>query len=82
MQGYRGGDTIDTCVQACGGNGLGKDLPLADFYESVRAFRIIDGAEEVHLRSIAKRAFDEAELRPEELEYLTRFHEDLAVGGE
>jgi len=75
-------DIIDTCVQACGGNGIGKDLPLADFYESVRAFRIIDGADEVHLRSVAKRAFDEAELHPEELAHLTRFREDLSVGGE
>jgi acyl-CoA dehydrogenase len=75
-------DIIDTCVQTCGGNGIGKDLPLADFYENVRAFRIIDGADEVHLRSIAKRAFDEDEIRPEELAYLTRFREDLSVGGE
>jgi acyl-CoA dehydrogenase len=75
-------DIIDTCVQTCGGNGIGKDLPLADFYESVRAFRIIDGADEVHLRSIAKRALDDEEIHPEELAYLTRFREDLSVGGE
>jgi acyl-CoA dehydrogenase len=73
---------IDSCVQACGGNGIGKDLPLADFYENVRAFRIIDGADEVHLRSIAKRAFDDEEIHPEELAHLTRFREDLSVGGE
>jgi acyl-CoA dehydrogenase len=75
-------EIIDTCVQVCGGNGIGKDLPLADFYENVRAFRIVDGADEVHLRSIAKRALDEDEIHPEELEYLTRFREDLSVGGE
>jgi len=66
-------NVVDTCVQACGGNGIGKDLPLADFYENVRAFRIVDGADEVHLRSIAKRAFDESEIHPEEIEHITRF---------
>ena len=68
-------DTVDTAVQLCGGNGIGKDLPLADFYENVRAFRIIDGADEVHKRSIARAAFDEDDLVPEEVEHLTRFGE-------
>ena len=66
-------DIVDTCVQVCGGNGIGKDLPLADFYENVRCFRIIDGADEAHMRSVAKRAFDDDELTPEEIEYVTRF---------
>ncbi len=68
-------DIVDTCVQVCGGNGIGKDLPLADFYENVRCFRIIDGADEAHMRSIAKGAFDDDEIVPEELEYVTRFGE-------
>ncbi|WP_336001420.1 acyl-CoA dehydrogenase family protein [Halorientalis halophila] len=68
-------DIVDTCVQVCGGNGIGKDLPLADFYENVRCFRIVDGADEAHMRSIAKRAFDDDEIVPEELEYVTRFGE-------
>jgi acyl-CoA dehydrogenase len=58
---------IDSAVQACGANGIGRDLPLADFYEAVRAFRIVDGADEVHLRTIARAAFedvDESELEP------------------
>lgn len=58
-------DIIDLALQCCGGNGIGKDLPLAYFYEGVRAFRIVDGADEVHRRSIARAAFediDEAEL--------------------
>jgi len=58
-------DLVDTCLQYCGANGIGRDLPLADFYESVRQFRIVDGADEVHLRSIARAAFedvDESEL--------------------
>jgi acyl-CoA dehydrogenase len=68
-------DIVDTCVQVCGGNGIGKDLPLADFYENVRCFRIVDGADEAHMRSIAKSAFDDDEIVPEELEYVTRFGE-------
>lgn len=66
-------EAIDTAVQCCGGNGIGKDLPLADFYESVRAFRIVDGADEVHLRTIARELFDEVDSA--ELEVLTRFGE-------
>jgi acyl-CoA dehydrogenase len=61
------GNAIDTAVQYCGGNGIGRDLPLADFYESVRTFRLVDGATEVHLRTIARELFedvDEAELDP------------------
>ncbi|WP_247000000.1 acyl-CoA dehydrogenase family protein [Halosolutus gelatinilyticus] len=66
-------DAIDLAVQCCGANGIGKDLPLSDFYESVRQFRIVDGADEVHRRVIARNAFedvDEAELEP-----VTRFGE-------
>jgi len=33
-------ETIDLALQCCGGNGIGKDLPIAHFYENVRAFRI------------------------------------------
>ncbi|ADB59838.1 acyl-CoA dehydrogenase domain protein [Haloterrigena turkmenica DSM 5511] len=64
---------IDLAVQCCGANGIGKDLPLADFYEAVRKFRIIDGADEVHRRIIARDAF--ADVNREELEPLTRFGE-------
>ena len=62
---------IDLAVQCCGANGIGKDLPLADFYEAVRKFRIVDGADEVHRRVIARNAF--ADVNREELEPLTRF---------
>jgi acyl-CoA dehydrogenase len=64
-------DVVDTAVQHCGGNGIGKDLPLADFYENVRQFRIVDGADEVHKRTIARDAFDEVD--PDELTGLTRY---------
>ena len=64
-------ETIDLAVQCCGGNGIGKDLPLADFYASVRAFRIVDGADEVHKRVIARDAFEDVDAS--EVEHLTRF---------
>ena len=67
-------DAIDTALQCLGGSGVGKDLPIADFYESVRPFRIIDGADEVHLRTIARTAFEEG-VDPAELEPITRFGE-------
>jgi acyl-CoA dehydrogenase len=68
-------DAVDTAVQICGGNGIGKDLPLADFYENVRAFRIVDGADEVHRRSIARWAFDDP--NDEELAGVTRFDDEV-----
>ncbi|PCR92785.1 acyl-CoA dehydrogenase family protein [Natrinema ejinorense] len=70
-------DAIDLAVQCCGGNGIGKDLPLAHFYENVRAFRIVDGADEVHRRSIARWAFDDVDET--EVEDALRFDEDLRI---
>ena len=64
-------EVIDTALQALGGNGIAKDLPVSDFYENVRAFRIFDGADEVHLRTIAREAFDEVETA--EMESVTRY---------
>ncbi|MXR41182.1 acyl-CoA dehydrogenase [Halobaculum sp. WSA2] len=66
-------DIVDTALQLCGGNGIGKDLPIADFYESVRQFRIIDGADEVHRRVIARDAFSDVD--ESELENVTRYGE-------
>lgn len=45
---------LDRAVQICGGMGISRDLPLAGWYESARAFRIYDGASEVH-RMVAAR---------------------------
>lgn len=70
-------DIIDLAVQCCGGNGIGKDLPLAHFYEHVRAFRIVDGADEVHRRSIARDAFED--IKEEEIQHIPRFDEDRIV---
>ncbi|MFB6271252.1 MAG: acyl-CoA dehydrogenase family protein, partial [Halobacterium sp.] len=64
-------DAIDLSIQVCGGNGIGKDLPLADFYENVRQFRIIDGADEVHKRVIARDAFSDVD--DWELDAVTRY---------
>jgi acyl-CoA dehydrogenase len=66
-------ETIDLSVQCCGASGVGKDLPLADFYEEVRQFRIVDGADEVHKRVIARDAFDEEHVDPTELANLTTY---------
>ena len=58
-------EIIDDALQLCGGAGISRDLPLANFYENVRQFRIIDGADEVHKRVVARDAFrdvDETEL--------------------
>ena len=66
-------EAIDLAVQCCGGAGISRDLPLADFYEAVRAFRIVDGADEVHQRVIAREAFDGADEHADELENLPSF---------
>jgi acyl-CoA dehydrogenase len=64
-------EAVDTAVQLCGGNGIARDLPLADFYEAVRPFRLVDGADEVHKRVVARAAFDDTD--PGELGPITRF---------
>jgi acyl-CoA dehydrogenase len=65
-------EAIDLAIQCTGGSGISRHLPLADFHESVRAFRIVDGADEVHKRVIARHAFEDAE-NPDELENLPTF---------
>jgi acyl-CoA dehydrogenase len=66
-------EAIDAAIQVCGGAGISKDLPLADFYEGVRQFRIFDGPDEVHLRSIAREYFEDPPTG--ELENLPRYRE-------
>jgi acyl-CoA dehydrogenase len=66
-------DVIDACVQLCGASGVGKDLPLAEFYEEIRQFRIVDGPDEVHRRVVARDAFEEAEAAADELDVLPRY---------
>ena len=66
-------EAIDTALQLCGASGLGKDLPIADFYENVRQFRIVDGPDEVHKRVIARDAYDDPAM--DELDALSTFAE-------
>jgi acyl-CoA dehydrogenase len=45
---------LDRAIQICGGLGISRDLPLSGWYEAARAFRIYDGASEVHRMVIAR----------------------------
>jgi acyl-CoA dehydrogenase len=46
---------VDRAVQLCGGLGTSEELVVGRIYADIRAFRIYDGASEVHRMSIAKR---------------------------
>ena len=45
---------IDRAIQVFGAAGLSGDTPLALFYAMARQLRIVDGPDEVHLRTIAR----------------------------
>jgi len=45
---------IDRAIQVFGGAGVSQDTPLARFYASARTLRLVDGPDEVHLRTVAK----------------------------
>lgn len=47
--------TLDRAIQITGGKGISRDLPLSRWFEAARAFRIYDGASEVHRMVIARR---------------------------
>jgi acyl-CoA dehydrogenase len=47
---------IDRCIQICGGDGVSDGLPLAQFLNEVRPFRIYDGSTETHKFAISRRA--------------------------
>lgn len=49
------GRVVDRSVQLCGGMGTSEHMVVGRIYADVRAFRIYDGASEVHRMSIAKR---------------------------
>lgn len=55
------GRVVDRAVQICGSHGISEDLPLSLFYRDIRAFRIYDGASEVHRAAIARRLVRSAE---------------------
>jgi len=46
---------IDRALQVHGAAGVSNDTPLARMYTSVRALRIADGPDEVHMRTVARR---------------------------
>jgi alkylation response protein AidB-like acyl-CoA dehydrogenase len=54
------GRIVDRSVQLAGGLGMTDDLVIGRIYADIRAFRIYDGATEVHKMSIAKRAAQRA----------------------
>ena len=64
-------EVIDTALQFCGANGIGMDLPLAEFYQDVRIIRIADGPDEVQQRVIARDAFENVDER--EVEHVSRY---------
>jgi acyl-CoA dehydrogenase len=45
---------LDRAIQICGATGLSRDLPLSNWYAAARAFRVYDGASEVHRMVIAR----------------------------
>jgi acyl-CoA dehydrogenase len=45
---------IDRAIQVHGAAGLSPDFPLAQMYAWARALKIVDGPDEVHLRTIAR----------------------------
>lgn len=47
---------IDRCIQICGGDGVSDGLPLAQYLNEVRPFRIYDGSTETHKFAISRRA--------------------------
>lgn len=66
-------EIIDIALQFCGSNGIGHDLPLANFYQSARILRIADGPDEVQKRVIAREVLKNIDDR--EVEHISRFGE-------
>ncbi len=48
-------DVVDRAIQVHGAAGVSDDTPLARWYAQLRALRIADGPDEVHLMAIARR---------------------------
>jgi acyl-CoA dehydrogenase len=45
---------VDRAIQAFGAAGVSQDTPLAEMWASLRTMHIVDGPDEVHLRSVAR----------------------------
>ena len=54
---------VDRAMQVFGAMGLSPDTPLAQFWTWGRALHLLDGPDEVHLRSVARREFTLARER-------------------
>lgn len=50
-------EVADRAVQVLGAMGLTADSPVADFFAAMRAFRIYDGPDEVHVLAIARHEY-------------------------
>lgn len=55
---------LDRALQTLGGLGMTDDTPIAFWYAHERAARIYDGADEVHLETVAKRTLKRYGLQP------------------
>ena len=58
---------VDRAIQVFGAAGVSDDTPLARWYASLRALRIADGPDEVHLMAIARRELRARETARTEL---------------
>jgi acyl-CoA dehydrogenase len=47
-------DIVDRAIQAHGAAGLSQDTVLAEFWAQARTLRILDGPDEVHIRSLGR----------------------------
>lgn len=47
-------DVLDRAIQVHGGMGVTEDTPLASMWAHARTLRIVDGPDEVHVRSVAR----------------------------
>jgi acyl-CoA dehydrogenase len=54
---------VDRAMQIFGAMGLSPDTPLAYFWTWGRALQLMDGPDEVHLRTVARRELQQARLR-------------------
>jgi len=56
-------NVADRAVQVFGAMGLTNDSPVADYFAQMRALRIYDGPDEVHVHSIARHEFKRQQER-------------------
>jgi acyl-CoA dehydrogenase len=54
---------VDRAMQIFGAMGLSPDTPLAQFWTWGRALHLLDGPDEVHLRSVARHELERARTR-------------------